>query len=46
MIQKKGTTIIMVTHSMHDAVFAHWIINMFDGEVLTENVNERMAEVL
>jgi putative ABC transport system ATP-binding protein len=46
MIQKKGTTIIMVTHSMHDAGFAHRIINLFDGEVITENVNERMAEVL
>jgi putative ABC transport system ATP-binding protein len=46
MIQKKGTTIIMVTHSMHDAGFAHRIINLFDEEVITENVNERMVEVL
>jgi putative ABC transport system ATP-binding protein len=36
----------MVTHSMHDAGFAHRIINLFDGEVITENVNERMAEIL
>ena len=31
---------------MHDAGFAHRIINLFDGEVLTENVNETMAEIL
>lgn len=45
-LNKEGTTIIMVTHSMHDAGFAHRIINLFDGEVLTENVNEKMAQVL
>ncbi|HSO88524.1 MAG TPA: ABC transporter ATP-binding protein, partial [Draconibacterium sp.] len=45
-LNKEGTTIIMVTHSMHDAGFAHRIINLFDGEVITENVNERMAEIL
>ena len=45
-LNKEGTTIIMVTHSMHDAGFAHRIINLFDGEVLTENVNEKMAEIL
>lgn len=45
-LNKEGTTIIMVTHSMHDAGFAHRIINLFDGEVLTENVNERMADIL
>lgn len=45
-LNKEGTTIIMVTHSMHDAGFAHRIINLFDGEVLTENVNDKMVEVL
>jgi putative ABC transport system ATP-binding protein len=45
-LNQEGTTIIMVTHSMHDAGFAHRIINLFDGEVITENVNERMAEIL
>ncbi|MFV0268835.1 MAG: ABC transporter ATP-binding protein [Draconibacterium sp.] len=45
-LNREGTTIIMVTHSMHDAGFAHRVINLFDGEVLTENVNERMAEIL
>ena len=33
----EGTTIVMVTHSHHDADFAHRIINLFDGQVVTEN---------
>jgi putative ABC transport system ATP-binding protein len=31
-----GTTIIMVTHSQHDAAFAHRIVNLFDGQIVTE----------
>jgi len=45
-LNKEGTTIIMVTHSMHDSGFAHRLINLFDGEVITENMNEPMAEIL
>lgn len=33
-----GTTIIMVTHSEHDAKFADRIIRMLDGQVLMETV--------
>ncbi len=36
-----GTTIAMVTHSPHDANFAHRIINLFDGKIVTENVKEQ-----
>ena len=36
-LNQAGTTIIMVTHSPHDAGFAHRIINLFDGKVVTEN---------
>jgi putative ABC transport system ATP-binding protein len=36
-LNQAGTTIIMVTHSPHDAGFAHRIINLFDGRVVTEN---------
>jgi putative ABC transport system ATP-binding protein len=36
-LNKAGTTIVMVTHSMHDAGYAHRIINLFDGQVITEN---------
>jgi putative ABC transport system ATP-binding protein len=32
-LNKEGTTIIMVTHSEHDAGFAHRVINLFDGRI-------------
>jgi len=31
-----GTTIVMVTHSQHDAGYAGRIVNLFDGQVVTE----------
>lgn len=34
-LNKEGTTIVMVTHSKHDASFAHRVINLFDGSVVT-----------
>ena len=38
-LNKEGTTIVMVTHSQHDASFTHRIINLFDGQVVTEKPN-------
>jgi len=38
-LNREGTTIVMVTHSMHDAGFAHRIINLFDGQIVTEVSN-------
>ncbi|MGB8358024.1 MAG: ABC transporter ATP-binding protein [Bacteroidales bacterium] len=35
-LNKEGTTIIMVTHSDHDAGFAHRIVNLFDGQIVSE----------
>ena len=35
-LNKEGTTIVMVTHSQHDAGYADRIINLFDGQVVTE----------
>ena len=35
-LNKEGTTIVMVTHSQHDAGFADRVINLFDGQVVTE----------
>lgn len=32
-LNAEGTTIVMVTHSQHDAGYAHRIINLFDGEI-------------
>ena len=37
-LNKEGTTIVMVTHSQHDAGFASRTINLFDGPVLTESL--------
>ncbi|MCA0364420.1 MAG: ABC transporter ATP-binding protein [Bacteroidetes bacterium] len=36
-LNNEGTTIAMVTHSPYDASFAHRIINLFDGKIVTEN---------
>ena len=33
-----GTTVVMVTHSEHDARYAHRVIRMLDGSVVMENV--------
>ncbi|NDW11943.1 ABC transporter ATP-binding protein [Bacteroides sp. 214] len=33
-LNREGTTIVMVTHSQHDASFAHRIIHLFDGSVV------------
>lgn len=38
-LNREGTTIVMVTHSQHDASFTHRVINLFDGQVVTENPN-------
>jgi putative ABC transport system ATP-binding protein len=35
-LNKEGTTIIMVTHSDRDAGYAHRVVNLFDGQVVTE----------
>ena len=35
-LNKEGTTIVMVTHSQHDAGYAGRIIRLFDGQVVTE----------
>lgn len=33
-LNKEGTTIVMVTHSDHDAGYAHRIVNLFDGHII------------
>ena len=37
-LNKEGTTIVMVTHSPSDAEYAHRIIQLFDGHIVTENI--------
>lgn len=38
-LNEGGTTIVMVTHSEHDARFSHRVIRMLDGQKVTENLN-------
>ena len=35
-LNREGTTVVMVTHSEHDAGFAQRIIRLFDGEIVKE----------
>ena len=35
----EGTTVIMVTHSQHDASFAHRTVHLFDGSIVASNRN-------
>ena len=39
-LNHEGATIVMVTHSQHDASFAHRIVNLFDGAIVTEVDNK------
>jgi putative ABC transport system ATP-binding protein len=40
-LNETGTTIVMVTHSAHDSEYAHRVIHLFDGHVVTENIKSR-----
>jgi putative ABC transport system ATP-binding protein len=39
-LNKDGTTIVMVTHSPTDAEYAHRIVQLFDGHIVTENIKK------
>ncbi len=43
-LNKKGTTIIMVTHSQRDAEYAQRIIRLFDGQIINENIKKTAAK--
>lgn len=45
-LNEQGTTIVMVTHSAHDASFSSRIINLKDGHVISEKVNKGNSEEL
>ena len=40
-LNEEGTTIVMVTHSKHDATYDSLIINLFDGQVV-DAVNDQL----
>ena len=42
-LNEAGTTIVMVTHSSHDASYSNRIINLLDGQIVSEKKN-KMAE--
>lgn len=35
-LHKEGTTIVMVTHSQHDASYANRIVKLFDGHIVSQ----------
>jgi len=41
-LNKEGTTIVMVTHSPTDAEYAHRIVQLFDGHIVTENIKQSL----
>ncbi|WP_339925268.1 ABC transporter ATP-binding protein [uncultured Cyclobacterium sp.] len=45
-LNQEGTTIVMVTHSEHDSHFAHRVVNLFDGQIVTESQNRAMGAEL
>ena len=35
-LHREGTTIVMVTHSQHDASYADRIVKLYDGEIVKQ----------
>ncbi len=44
-LNREGTTIVMVTHSHRDSEFAHRVINLFDGQIITEEKKKEIGEL-
>jgi putative ABC transport system ATP-binding protein len=42
-LNEAGTTVVMVTHSEHDARYAHRVVRLLDGEVVLENVHKEFT---
>jgi putative ABC transport system ATP-binding protein len=40
-LNDKGTTVVMVTHSPKYAQYGHRIVNLLDGEVVSEDIQEK-----
>lgn len=40
-----GTTVIMVTHSEHDAKYASRVIRLFDGQIIVDQASDVVREV-
>jgi putative ABC transport system ATP-binding protein len=37
-LNREGTTVVMVTHSLHDSGYASRVINLFDGQLVPEAI--------
>lgn len=40
-LNREGTTIVMVTHSQRDAQYAHRVINLFDGHIISNQRTQK-----
>ena len=40
-LNENGTTVVMVTHSPIDAEYSHRVIHLFDGQIVSENMNAK-----
>ncbi|SFR48662.1 putative ABC transport system ATP-binding protein [Robiginitalea myxolifaciens] len=45
-LNQDGTTIVMVTHSDHDSHFAHRVVHLFDGQIVTQNQNRPVGAAI
>ena len=43
-LNRQGTTIIIVTHSQRDATYAHRIIRLLYGQIVSENINRPLEK--
>lgn len=43
-LNRQGTTIIIVTHSQRDAMYAHRVIQLLDGQIIAENINRPLEK--
>lgn len=41
-LNQNGTTLIIVTHSQRDAGYSQRIVRLFDGQIVTENIKEKI----
>jgi putative ABC transport system ATP-binding protein len=44
-LNRQGTTVVMVTHSFIDSDYAHRVINLFDGSIITEENKNEVGEL-
>jgi len=45
-LNQEGTTIVMVTHSDRDSHYAHRVVNLFDGQIVTESQNREIRATI